>query len=128
MANKSHHRHLIPAKPGEVRNPKGHNQYTYRREAEAAFDKLLRSWAADGSKRTRAEAIIEKAMELAEAGKPYALDQILKRILPAVEKHEHSIAGVSDESLFDRLAALRRAKRANGHALEPDEPGEGFPQ
>lgn len=32
---------LKPAKPGEVRNPKGINQYTYRRNFEATIDRLL---------------------------------------------------------------------------------------
>jgi hypothetical protein len=38
---------LKPSKPGEVRNPKGINQYTYRRDFEASIDKLLRSPMAD---------------------------------------------------------------------------------
>jgi len=114
-----------PFKPGDVGNPKGINQYTYRREAEKAFDRMLSEFA-DG--RTRAEAVIDKALELAEKGKPYALDQILKRILPVVEKHEHSLTASGDESLVDRLAAIARAKRANGHDREALEPGEETPQ
>jgi hypothetical protein len=33
---------LIPAKPGEVRNPKGINQYSYRRDFEDAIQRLLK--------------------------------------------------------------------------------------
>lgn len=33
---------MPPAQPGEVRNPKGINQYTYRRDFELAIDELLK--------------------------------------------------------------------------------------
>jgi hypothetical protein len=43
MARRGRVENLKPAKPGEVRNPEGRNQYSYRRDFEATIDAVLRS-------------------------------------------------------------------------------------
>ncbi len=43
MAGRGRIENLKPAKPGEVLNPEGRNQYSYRRDFEATVDALLRS-------------------------------------------------------------------------------------
>jgi len=40
-SNNAGHANLIPPKPGEVRNPEGRNQYTYRREFERQFQQAM---------------------------------------------------------------------------------------
>jgi hypothetical protein len=110
---------LIPNKPGEVRNPEGRNQYSYRRDAEIQLNQLLRE-KADGV--TRSEQIIDRLLADAEKGKPYALKLVLDRILPAVTQHEHAFpesAGVG--ALLSRVAEIRKARRGNGDArkVEP---------
>ena len=42
MSDRPQNRHLRPAKPGEVRNPTGINQHTYRRDFERTIDALLK--------------------------------------------------------------------------------------
>jgi len=37
-------RGLTPIRRGQVLNPKGHNQYTYKRDAEANLDKWCREF------------------------------------------------------------------------------------
>lgn len=43
MARQGRVENLKPVQPGEVRNPEGRNQYSYRRDFEATVDSLLRS-------------------------------------------------------------------------------------
>ena len=81
---------LPPAKKGEVRNPKGNNQYTYRREAELNLDK----WCSKHGK-----VLIEKLLDLAAAGKPWAMKLALERILPVVQEHKHRFPEVDDAKL-----------------------------
>jgi hypothetical protein len=110
---------LKPIKPGEVRNPQGINQYTYRDAAE----KHLEEWCVEHGRE-----MVRVIADAARAGKPWAAKLILDRVLPAVERHEHAItesAGTSE--ILDRLAGLARARRANGDGREADAPGANGP-
>lgn len=126
---------LPPIKPGEVRNPEGRNQYSYRRDYELAFDRLM------GGKLTVAEArdlnipehirhIIESSEEVKRSevaarlsvhyllsGDEKKWSDVFARVAPKVEKREHSLGESSGaEALVDRLAALsaKRRKKGNG--------------
>ena len=82
---------LIPMKKGDpTKNPKGHNQWTYRREAQRDLDAMLAEKDVNGN--TRSQAIIDRVMTDAENGKPWALRLLLDRILPVTTKHEHEVA------------------------------------
>jgi hypothetical protein len=70
---------LKPPQPGEVRNPTGRNQYTYRTEAEKNLDE----WCKDHGRE-----MVRVIADAARAGKPWAAKLILDRVLPAVQKHE----------------------------------------
>jgi hypothetical protein len=90
---------LPPPQLGEVRNPKGINQYTYRRQAEMDLER----WC-----RTHGRELIEKILDLALLGKPWAVKLMLDRILPVVQKHEIQLPEVSDasiEAVIDRFIA-----------------------
>lgn len=117
---------LKPAKPGEVRNPKGINQYTYRAEAEAYFAKVLRE-IDKGSGKRNLEVILDGLVELAKTKRGrHALDRVLERMLPAIQKHEHEgeIHVASSDSLASGLARSARARRANGRDREADDTAE----
>jgi hypothetical protein len=79
---------LRPARPGEVRNPEGHNGATYHREAERLLDEML---AELKEGRTRAEAIIDRVMIEAEKGRPWAAKLIFERALPVAQRHQVSV-------------------------------------
>jgi len=103
---------LIPPKPGEVRNPKGHNQYTYRRTFEGQIEALLKSKNQCGE--SNSELIANKAIELAKNGDKIAFGEVLKRLWPATEKHE--VTGKDGEPLtnpdpipLDNLSADERS-------------------
>ena len=98
---------LIPAKPGEVRNPRGINQYTYRAKAEASLAK----WCAQ-----HGDAVIERLVEDAKRGKSYAMRLVLERVLPAVQAHEVRIPGSDPAALSDFLAKSAPRIRSNGAA------------
>jgi hypothetical protein len=104
------------AKPGEVRNPKGINQYTYRKDAEATFERLLKTIADRPEKMTVAEAILSDLAEMAQSKDKWAIDKVLERILPAVTKHEVEATGVEPDALG---AALNRF-RSNGKGAIPE--------
>ena len=98
---------------GEIRNPKGHNQWTYRSEAEKQLSELLKQPTETG--RSLSEAVIAGLLEDARNRKPYAMKLLLERILPAVQRHE--VESVEAVGLDDLLAALDRGapeKRGNG--------------
>jgi hypothetical protein len=106
-------RNLIPAKPGEVRNPEGRNQFTYRREAERHLDEWCKFHGRE---------MVRMIANEARAGKPWAAKLILDRVLPTVERHEHSIAeSAGAGALLDRLAhiATRRRTNGSGERVEP---------
>ncbi len=56
---------LRPVKPGEVRNPAGQNQYTYRRDFQAAIQRL-----ADGTFVGRDQACADRAAACSFCGLP----------------------------------------------------------
>ena len=88
-----------PIQPGEVRNPKGVNQWTYRREAEKSLEKWCRK---------HGEKLIEKICDLACEGKPWAAKIMIDRILPIVHRHEIELPSVDDASIeaaLDRFLA-----------------------
>ena len=93
-------------KPGEVRNPLGHNQYTYRDDAKKAFAELAKSNADD---------FLEKVFDLAKDGESWAAKLVWEEILPAVKSVELLIPGADPLGLADGLAALAAKRRANGH-------------
>jgi hypothetical protein len=90
---------MPPPKPGEVRNPKGHNQYTYRRVFEDAVEKLLVEKHKETGK-TYAQILAERALELADKGDTKTLSEVLSRVWPKVSKHE--LAGSDGEPLTIR--------------------------
>lgn len=97
---------LVPVKPGEVRNPTGKNQYTYRRDFERTIDELLagdltpehaelipeklREMISSMPAMTRGKAIALITMAGALGGDEKQLPEVLKRLWPVVEKREVS--------------------------------------
>ena len=101
---------FVPIAPGEVRNPKGNNQYTYKRNFENSIDKLLAGDVTDeylnlvpshvrelidarmaaGDKLTRGEVLALITVAGAFQGDEKQLPEVLKRLWPTTEKHEHS--------------------------------------
>ena len=79
-------------KPGEVRNPKGNNQYTYRRDFE--------KWFAEECK-IRGRAGIKRLFDQWEKGERHAQQAVMDRAMPAVQKHEVLVPGVG----FDQIEA-----------------------
>jgi hypothetical protein len=105
---------LIPhrVKPGEVKNPTGINQYTYRREAEQHLEEWCKEYGRE---------LVRVIADAARAGKPWAAKLILDRVLPAVEKHEHSLTESTGASaLLDRLAGVAVRRRTNGSGGRAD--------
>jgi hypothetical protein len=84
---------LRPVAPGEVRNPKGRNGATYRREAERLLDELLAELK-DG--RIRAEAIIDRVLTEAEKGRPWAARLIFERALPVAQRYQVHIEALPE--------------------------------
>jgi len=84
VAARPHHgsENLTPIKPGEVLNPTGINQFTYKRDAE----KNLNAWCKEHGRE-----LVEKICDEAKRGKPWAAKLMLDRILPTVQKHEVSV-------------------------------------
>ena len=118
---------LKPAKPGEVRNPRGINQYTYRDEAK----RDLQAWCKTHGK-DFVEALAAKALD----GEGWAAQLLWKELLPPESKHElaaHLSGSVEivgeDEWVqlsggIDRLRANGRdvpARKGNGSA-DPGDP------
>lgn len=106
-----------PIKPGECRNPEGKNQYTYRREAERDLDRWCKRY---GTK------LIEKLLDLAAAGKPWAMKLALERILPVVQEHKHRFPDVSDAKLDAALDRFLAGEPGEVHS-EPVGGGEVTP-
>lgn len=92
---------LNPVKPGEVRNPTGINQYTYRADAERHLDRWCKKHGRE---------LIERLLDDARSGKGYAMKLALDRILPAVMRHEVELPAIESNALeaaLDRFAAER---------------------
>jgi len=113
--------HLIPNKPGEVRNPEGHNQYTYRRDFERSIDELLKGKLSESEiedlklpphirhvvetgEVSRGEVIAMITVAGAMMGEEKRLAEVLARLWPKTSKHEI-------EDTAGTLAALIRAAR-----------------
>lgn len=112
---------LVPPKPGEVRNPEGHNQYTYRRDFERAIDTLLKGepseretadlklpdhirYVVEAGEVSRGEVIAMITVAGAMMGEEKRLAEVLARLWPKISKHEI-------EDTAGTLAALIRAAR-----------------
>jgi hypothetical protein len=99
---------LRPAKPGDVRNPKGLNQYTYRADAEKHLDDWCKKYGKE---------LIERLLEDAKSGKGYAMHLALDRILPAVQKHDVKVYDADPaelEAALDRFVSAE-ASEVLGH-------------
>jgi hypothetical protein len=93
---------LKPVQPGEIRNPEGKNQYSYKREFELTIDALLKGelspeeaesvpeWVRDVVKpgMTRCEALARVTVAGALRGDPKFIEAVLKRVWPETVKHE----------------------------------------
>ena len=99
-------------KPGEVRNPKGVNQYTYREDAERDLAEWCKVYGSD---------LIEKLCDEAKAGNDKMMKLALERILPAVTKHEVAVPGADPAGLAAFMLERTAPRRANGHD-RTDEP------
>ena len=80
----------LRALSGEIRNPKGINQYTYRGDAERDLGRWCRKHGRD---------LVEKVLDLALAGKPWAVKMMIDRILPIVHRHEIELPTIDDASI-----------------------------
>lgn len=120
-------------RPGEVRNPEGRNQYSYKRDFEVTIDKLLAGELTETEAELvpeAAKALIKPGMSRGEAlavvtvtaalcGDDKHLAELLKRVWPITSKHELSgpdggaivQSQVPDgmENLSDEDRALARA-------------------
>ena len=123
MNPKGHPATLKPCKPGEVRNPNGYNQFTYKRDAEQTFDRLLRS-PSEHPGMTVAAAILSDLIVMARERDKWAIDKVLERILPAMQSHEVHFPGADAAALTDRLSGFTARKRTNGADREHDASGE----
>jgi hypothetical protein len=104
---------LIPAKPGEVRNPKGINQYTYRDQAK----RDLQAWC-----KANGKDFVEMLAEKAKDGEGWAAQLLWKELLPPESKHELAahLSGaveVTREGEWTELAGGIRRLKSNGRDL-----------
>ena len=106
-------------KPGEVRNPKGKNQYTYRRDFERWFAEECKS---------RGRAGMTALFDQWEEGESRAQQFVMERAMPAVQKHEVDIPGADPSALAARLTPLAPKRRTNGADRSDDPPGEDRPE
>jgi hypothetical protein len=104
---------LKPCKPGEVRNPKGINQFTYRAEAE----KHLAEWCEEFGRE-----LVRVICDEAKRKRPWAAKLMLDRILPAVQKHEIDLGESTPLDAFVQSLGTFSPSRGNGKDLEA-EPG-----
>ena len=111
---------LKPVKPGEVRNPTGKNQWTYRREFEAAFAKAASEHGPE---------LVRILFEKARRADRFFFEKALERMLPKVERHEvEADVGLRADAgalaaLEDRLARIAGAGPAPRDPDEPDQSG-----
>lgn len=93
---------LTPTKPGQVLNPKGINQYTYRDDAKETFSKLCKDHADD---------FLKGVFDLAKDGEAWAAKMVWEEIMPAIKKVDLNLNdGRSDPVLVpstdERLTAV----------------------
>ena len=114
-------RALVPGavRPGEIRNPTGKNQYTYRTAWNRAMNAALLANANGVKNQTVIDDLVQKLVQQAQDGQPWAFKAILARVWPEVQRHEHSeaptapafnpIDNLDDD---DRATMLRLAQKA----------------
>jgi hypothetical protein len=120
-ASGKHHGSRVPGRPiqpGQVLNPTGKNQFTYRKEWEREIDQALNS-AVEGDRGTTLQALADKLLSEARKGKPWAMQLVMKRIWPETVKYEHSDmpappqhAPLENLNAEDRATMLRLAQKA----------------
>lgn len=112
-------KNLVPIVPGEVRNPTGRNQYTYRKDWERTIDAALKAGTKHNG--TQLESIAETLLSEAEKGSPWAVKEVLKRVWPETIKHEHrdvsgqpppAVSPLENLNDEDRATMLRLAQKA----------------
>lgn len=104
---------LKPAKPGDIRNPKGVNQYSYKEDGERDFAELAKK---------RFRRMMERMFERAEEDSTADAREILARIVP-IEKRLDLNIGSDALGLLDRLDAYF-AERGEGSVTgEYSDPG-----
>lgn len=109
----SGHENLTPIQPGEVRNPSGVNQYTYRDDAKRKFSELCKD---------NADGFLDGIFKLAKEGESWAAKMVWEEIMPTVKTIEHLIPGADPLELEDAIDAFL-AKRGPGSAdAEPPRP------
>ncbi len=113
-----------PIQPGQILNPKGVNQYSYKRDFEQSIDGLLKGelsaeeaqsvpeWVRDLVKRgmTRGEALALVTVAGALRGDSKHLAVVLKRVWPEMTRHEITQPGAPPA--FNPLENLDEADRA----------------
>ncbi len=77
---------LKPIAPGEVRNPTGRNQYSYRNDAEKLLDELAKEVRND---KARLSQVLDRLFVDAERGQSYAMRLLIERVLPVTQISEH---------------------------------------
>ena len=114
---------LRPVRPGQVLNPRGANQYSYRSRAHALLEELLLETREDAQE-TRLRAILDRLVREAERGRPWAIALLLDRVLPKTQGLEHSeIVAASPGALADALQeAAKRLGRAGPDAQKYQPP------
>jgi hypothetical protein len=120
------YRGLIPQRSDEPgRNPTGRNQYTYRKAWEAEVERKLKG-KVNGEISTVLEDIADELLMQARKGKPWAMREVLKRVWPEVQRHEHidtaappqhsPLEALDDD---DRATMLRLAQKAIRNSGKP---------
>lgn len=66
-------------KKGQVGNPEGRNQYTYRRKFEAAFATAVER---------DTDALVSILLAMAKSGQMDALRMVVERLVPKIDRHE----------------------------------------
>ncbi|MBW2696340.1 MAG: hypothetical protein JRE70_07690 [Deltaproteobacteria bacterium] len=123
-----------PAKPGEVRNPEGKNQYTYRKDFEKSIGDLLNGELTEAEAEslpewirevvepgmTRGDALAAISVHGALRGDEKRHTELMKRLYPATEKREVTAdvrtEGALPVSLPD-LANLTKEEQAEARRL-----------
>ena len=110
---------MPPPQLGEVRNPTGKNQYTYRKVWEAEIDAALNG-KHNGNQTTVIQGLVDTLLVEAGKGKPWAMQLVLKRVWPETVKHEHrdvtgappAVSPLENLNDEDRATMLRLAQKA----------------
>lgn len=104
-----------PVQKGDPpRNPKGHNQYTYREDTEKRFAKMCEE---------RIDAVLKALFDEAETNSAKNSPDrklVLERALPAVKQVELDLPGADVPGLIDALATRAAKRRTGGGDSEPD--------